>query len=234
MGELPWPAKLYGAALMLAALAMAVGLLLPARDLGAREAVLAIGCGALTTVVWLHPIPLAFKRKLFLDTIVLVAAVLLLPPGLATLAIGAGTLLAHVLRRQDRAEAAFNAAQSMLQAGALGLILWYVGGVDRLAIGGPDVLAVTAIASVSTFVIGNLSVATMVALETGAPSPHVWYQTIRNADVSEYLGHGAQAALGVAAALLIEANPWTLPVVALPAFSIYGFLQRTGRLRWRA
>ena len=234
MAVLPWPAKLYGAALTLAALAMAVGLLLPVRVPGAREAVLAIGCGALAAVAWLHPIPLAFKRKLFLDTIVLVAAVLLLPPGLATLAIGAGTLLAHVLRRQDRAEATFNAAQSMLQAGALGLILWHTGGVDRLVIDGPDVLAVTAIAGVITFVIGNLSVATMVALEAGTPPPRVWHQTIRNADGFEYLGHGAQAALGVAAALLVEVNPWTLLVAAIPTLAIYGLLQRTARLRWRA
>ncbi|CAA9568747.1 MAG: diguanylate cyclase/phosphodiesterase (GGDEF & EAL domains) with PAS/PAC sensor(s) [uncultured Thermomicrobiales bacterium] len=239
MAGLPRPAKLYGAGLTLAALALTVGLLAPTRAPGAREAALAIGCGGLTALAWLHPIPLAFKRKLFLDTIGLVAAVLLLPPGLAALAVGAGTLLAQALRGEDLPQAGFNAAQTMVQAGVTGLIL---AAADRGAggpaapavVNGPDVLAVTAIAGVSTFVIGNLSVATMIALEAGTPPPRVWYQIFRNADAIEYLGHGAQVALGVVAALLVAADPWTLPIVALPALVIYGLLQRTARLRWRA
>src|SRR5688500_15574073 len=144
---------------MLAALALAVGLVVPAAALSAREAILAVGWGGLTALAWRHPIPLAFKRKLLLDTSVLVAAVLLLPPGPATLATGGGTLLAHARRGQDRAEAGFNTAQAMLQAGITGLILWgTVGAVDRRAIEGPQVLVATAIASVSTYVVGNLAV----------------------------------------------------------------------------
>ncbi len=239
MAELPRSAKLYGGALTLAALALAVGLLAPSEVPGTRDGLLAIGCGGLTVLAWLHPIPLAFKRKLFLDTSVLVAAVLLLPPGLATLAVGMGTLLAQALRGEDRAQATFNTAQAMVQAGATSLILsgvdWGVGAAaDPMVVNGPDVLAVTAIASVSTFVVGNISVATMIALETGTPPPRLWYQTLRNADGIEYLGHGAQVALGVVATLLAAADPWTLPIVALPVFAIYGLLQRTAKLRWRA
>jgi diguanylate cyclase (GGDEF)-like protein len=235
MTVLPWQAKLYGVALTLAALALVAGLLISTTAPSAREAILAIVCGGLTALAWLYPIPLAFKRKLFLDTSVLVAAVLLLPPGPATLAVGVGTLLAHVLRRQEWAEASFNTAQSMLQAGTTGLILLAThGAVDLHAIDGPDLLTATAIAAVSTFVIGNLCVTTMVALEAGTPPPRIWYQALRNADPIEYLGHGAQTALGVVGALLVAADAWTLPIVALPAIAIYGLLQRTARLRWRA
>ena len=235
MAELPWPAKLYSAALTLTALGLVAELLMPVRALGAQEALLATGCGGLTALAWLHPIPLAFKRKLFLDTSVIGAAVLLLPPGLATVAIGAGTFLAHALRREDWAQATFNTAHTMLQTGVTGLILWGASGVvDRVPADGPAVLEVTAIVSVSTFVIGYLSVTTLIALETGVPPPRLWYQTITNADLLEYLGHGAQAALGVGAALLVATAPWTLPIVALPALTIYGLLQRTARLRWRA
>lgn len=236
MAEYPWPARLYIAALTLAALGMVVGLLMPVRAVGAQEALLAVACGGLTALAWLHPIPLGFKRKLFLDTIVIAAAVLLLPSGLATVAIGAGTFLAHALRREDRTQATFNTAQTMLQTGATGLILWggASGGVDRVPADGPAVLVVTAIVGVSTFAIGYLSVTTLIALEIGESPPRIWYQTIANADSLEYLGHAAQAALGVAAALLVAVNPWMLPILALPALSLYGLLQRADHHRWRA
>src|SRR5918998_6583166 len=134
MAELPRPAKLYSAALTLAALGLVAGLLMSVRAMGPREALLTTGCGGLAALAWLYPIPLAFKRKLFLDTSVIAAAVLLLPPGLATVAIGAGTFLAHALRREDWEQATFNTAHTMLQTGATGLILWggTSGGVDRV------------------------------------------------------------------------------------------------------
>ena len=232
---LPWPAKLYSAVLTVAALGLAIALLIPAGVPGARAALLAAGCGGLTALAWLHPIPLAFKRKLFFDTSVIVAAILLLPPGLAAMAIGAGTFLAHALRREDWAQATFNTAQIMLQTGITGLLLQSASGIfERVPGEGPAVLGVTVMASVSTFIIGNLAVTTMIALETGTSPPRIWYQAITNADAVEYLGHGAQVALGVAAALLVMADSWTAPIVTLPALAIYGLLQRTANLRWRA
>ncbi len=235
MADLPTPAKLYGAVLTLAALCLAVGLLVRRGAPDPEASLLAIGCGGLAALAWLHPIPLAFKRKLVLDTIVIVAAVLLLPAGLATVAIGAGTLVAHAVRREDRAQTAFNTAQTMLQTGGTGILLWgSYGTADHVLTDGPAVLAVTAIASLSTYLIGNLAVTTMIALESGVPPTRLWIQTIANADLIEFVSHAAQVGLGIAAALLVAADAWTFPILALPALTIYGLLERTARLRWRA
>jgi len=235
VATLPFPARLYSAVLTAVALGLSIALLIPAGVPDTRGVLSAIGFGGLTALAWLHPVPLAFKRKLFFDTSVIVAAVLLLPPGRAALIIGAGTLIAHVLRREEWGQGVFNAAQTMLQTVITGLILGDARGVmERVPADGPALLAVTAIASASTFLISNLSVTTMIGLETGVSPPQMWYQAIRNADLIEYLGHGAQVALGVAAALLIAADTWTAPIIALPALTIYGLLQRTARLRWRA
>ncbi len=232
---LPLPARLYCAVLTAVSLGLSIALLIPAGVPDARGVLSAIGFGGLTALAWLHPVPLAFKRKLFFDTSVIVAAVLLLPLGRAALIIGAGTLIGHVLRREDWGQGLFNVAQTMLQTVITGLLLGDTRGImEPVPTDGPALLAVTAIASVSTFLIGNLSVTTMIALETGVSPPQMWYQAIRNADLIEYLGHGAQVALGVAAALLIAADTWTAPIIALPALTIYGLLQRTARLRWRA
>src|SRR5688572_29900993 len=102
MTELPLPARLYIVALTLSALGLAACLLAADESLGSGTQVVPIAGAGVMAIAWLYPLHLSFKRKLLLDTSVLVALILLLPPGVAMVVAGAGTLLAHAIRRDDR------------------------------------------------------------------------------------------------------------------------------------
>ena len=67
-------------------------------------------------VAWLFPLPFAYQTKLYLDTSVIIASIMLFDPGVAILVAATGTIVAHALRRRTAAESIFNAAQTALQA----------------------------------------------------------------------------------------------------------------------
>lgn len=236
MNELRWPAKLYIAAVSLAAAGLtALSILLP---VGAPDRVptgLAWMFGGLMTAAWLFPLPLSYKRKLYLDTCVLIAAILLFQPVVAMLIAGGGTALSHLIRRQDGVQAAFNSAQIMLQAGLGGLIVATgVIDADRSLFAGPEQAMILVVASTVIFLVDNILVSTMVGLDSElALLPH-WYQTILSANRVQYLSHLAQVSLGVIAAILSDAYPWTLPLLFLPAVAIYRLLEHNVRLRGQA
>ena len=86
-----------------------------------------------------------------------VAAIILLQPGVAMIAVGTGTLLAQVIRRQDPAQSAFNAAQTMLQAAVGGVIVTGADGrISAHSPGDPLVLALVLVASAAIFLITNV------------------------------------------------------------------------------
>jgi diguanylate cyclase (GGDEF)-like protein/PAS domain S-box-containing protein len=235
MSGLPWSARLYFAALVLAALALALVLAARVEPPGPGESLLAAACAGLLAVAWLYPLSLSFKRKLLLDTSVLIATILLFPPGVAVLVAGAGTLLAQAVRRQDWVQAAFNTAQMMLQtaAGALTLAALDGGAVGEPA-SGPRVVGAVAVAGVVMLAVNNLTVATIIGLQSRISVPQVWRQTMIDADRVEYLGYLAQIGLGVLAAVLIDADLWLLPFLLVPTIAIYILLEHNIRLRRQA
>ncbi len=235
MSPLPWPAKLSIATLAIAAVGLTVGLLVAVPTPSLEETVLALACTGFMAAACLHPVPLSYRRTMVLDTGVVVAAVLLFPPGAAMLIAGAGTLLAYAIRRGDWVEGAFNAAQAMLQAAAGELVLAAGGeSVGRAVVDGPATAALIVGAGMAMFTVSNLSTATMVALQAGESVPRAWYRTAKNAGWEEYVGHLVQVGLGVASAVLIRVAPWTLPLLLTPAVVISGLLGRSMELRWQA
>src|SRR6188508_1477365 len=102
MSELGRATRLYIGVLLavsLAALALSVVWMTPVSTSEIVQSCLFAGAIALA---WLFPVPIAARTKFYVDTAVIAAAVLLLQPALAILAVGTGTLVAHGLRRADR------------------------------------------------------------------------------------------------------------------------------------
>src|SRR3954447_9768398 len=108
MADLPLPARLYFTVLGLSVLGLMARLLRFAAPPDRAMLLQAVVGVALLTAAWLYPLPKSFKQSIYLDTSVLIAAIVLLPPGLAMVVAGAGTLLAHLIRRQDWVQSAFN------------------------------------------------------------------------------------------------------------------------------
>ena len=235
MSELRLSARLYIGALALAALA---GLLVNLAHTGlpsGERALLAAVCAGFMTVAFLFPLPAAQKQKLYLDTSVLVAAILLFEPGTAMVIAGTGTFLAHAIRRQPWLQGLFDSAQTMLQALAGGLALAAAGATARpVLVDHPVHLLPLAGAAGAMYLVNTLAVSTIVGLQLGQPAPRVWWRSTVEAGRAVHLAHLAQLALGLLAALIADGHPWALALLVPPAVAVHRALEGHARLRHRA
>ncbi len=182
MNSLRPAAKLYLAAVALAALGVTAVTLAHATPPDRDRAALALALTGAMAVAWRFPLPLVAGTKLPLDTAVLVAAILLFEPGVALLIAGTGTLVAHSLRRQPWDQAVFNTAQVVLMAAVGGLLLAGMGWrVDRLGLDQPgSALPIVAVAA-AMYLLNVLVVATIVALQAEGAFPHAWRRAVGDA-----------------------------------------------------
>jgi hypothetical protein len=229
VGPLGRSAAIYIAAVTAAALGLLPALLDGLRALDAAQALTAVSLAACMTLAFLYPLGLGFKSKLVLDTGVIFAAILLFDPAVAMLVAGAGTVLAHLIRHDDRAQCIFNSAQTMLQAAAGGLLLtlvdWGIAGLQRAT---PEQVLALAGAALLMYLLNTISVATIIALDEGLPPLTIWRGLVGPADVVE---RGLQYSIGLTAAATLAAYPWLLPAFSLPAAGLYLTLRGWPRLR---
>ncbi|MEA2527826.1 MAG: hypothetical protein QOF73_5053 [Thermomicrobiales bacterium] len=228
MNTLRPSARRYIAALSGAAVALALFALIRMGLPTGRQAVLAIALAALVAVAWLFPLPISFKTHLYLDTSVVVAAILTLEPGLAILVAGLGAVAAHRIRHEDAAQSVFNASQAMVQA-AVGAAVLSLGGwnVHDPGFGSPLLGMVILSAGGAMTLVTDLAVATMVALQSGVSVLRGWSQSVIHADGAERTMALAQIGLGIIGAVLIATFPWTLFLMLIPAVAVYFSLSRS-------
>ncbi|HKG25689.1 MAG TPA: hypothetical protein VKB09_08570, partial [Thermomicrobiales bacterium] len=133
--------KLYLWWLFAAAASTTFALLAVADHLRAGQIALAVALAAAVTAAYVVPLNGGHRVVHTLETVAILPAIFLLPPGVAMLIAVCGTLIAHPLRshawwlapnlrRMSWAETIFNSSSMALQAGAaalaLGLIGWEV------------------------------------------------------------------------------------------------------------
>ncbi len=87
MTPLPWSLRIYIAGMVILVTCSAILAILCADPPAPSDLILAVVLGGLMMIAWLEPFPLSFKRKLYLDTTVVVAAILVLQPGVAMIAV---------------------------------------------------------------------------------------------------------------------------------------------------
>jgi signal transduction histidine kinase len=183
-----------------------------------RDAILAaIFCGLQAIAVG-FPLELAPQQKLSLYTVVTFAAVLLFEPGIAVLVAAVGTLLAEVARRQPWYQVLFNCSQTVLQAGAAGLLLDLAGWnfADVTFDDEGAFLAVLGAVSVM-HVIDVVAVGMVAGLEAG----HELSTIVRQLASSSGIEDLSQFALGLITAIAVDAYVWTLPLLLLLAVYVY-------------
>jgi hypothetical protein len=234
MNTLSRPAAIYVAALSLMALGLSVKLVAPIAAPATVTAMQAAICAVLMTAAWLRPIPFGAQRKLYLDDSVLVATILLLRPGVAMVVAGAGTLLAHVIRREDRVQAVFNASQITLKAGSGAVVLVAFGaGFSGEVAGDFQSLGLILVASLVMFVANLLMVSTMVALFTGESLLLVWSQSAREVNHFDVLAYLMQVSIGGCIAAVTSVASWALVSLLLPTFILFKLMERNNARQWR-
>lgn len=184
----------------------------------------------LMTAVVLFPMHWDFKTKLTLDLCVIFAATLIFEPGLAMLVVGSGTVLAQAVRREPWEQTLFNTSQSMLQAGAGGIVLASAGWrFERLVFTWPESVVVLVAAGV-VYAVNTLLLSVMVQLQ----SHYRPLTVLRELSGFDAVGLLSQLALGVLAAVLADGHPWLLPALLPPALAVYRSTERNVRLREQA
>ena len=229
-------ANRYLIAIVLAALATAVVALSHASaPNNSARIVLAVSLAAAGMLAQLFPLHFAEKTKLYLDTAVLVAAVILFEPGIALLLMGAGSMLAHVARREPWDQTLFNTAQVvLLAAGGSALLIAAGWRGDQPALDHPQWVLFVAAVGVLMILSSDLIVSTMVALQLGEPLRQSWWQALVPSDRTEGLTYLAQVGLGLLVAGVADAHTWMVALLLLPAASVHQALSHHIRLRRQA
>jgi hypothetical protein len=218
MDELRLPARLYVAALPAAATAAVAVAILAASPPDGERLVLAGAVALLVALAYLFPVPFGAKTKTQLDTGAVLAAALLLAPGLAALAVALGAVAAQLRRRVTLPEVAVNGAQTALQGLAAGLVLGATGWdaaaprFDR-----PGALLALLLALGAAHAVNVAAVAAAVAFQTAQPLPAVLRQLALAFGRGDYALLVGQALLAFLAAAVLAHHAWLLLLLLPPA-----------------
>jgi hypothetical protein len=174
----------------------------------AENALLAGAFAGLMTLAFSCPLPFAFRTKLYLDTAVVVAAIMVFEPGVAALIAATGALLGHAVRREFVEQAIFNAGQVTIQT-LVGALILAALGVEPGTHHPSDPVAVAAVtvAALAMIPVNTWLVATIVGIQSRLSILRFWREATLDADPSEWFGNLAQLGLGLLAAILVFHHP---------------------------
>lgn len=178
-------------------------------------------------VAWLFPLPFAAQSKLYLDTSVIVASVMLFEPGVAMFIAALGTATAHFLRRRSFGESFFNTSQAALQAAVGGLILMLSGwSSEAFRLDGLRSFLAIVGASVAIYAINTCLLAAVISLQTANRFTRTWAESAADTSPAAILAHLAQLAVGIVGAIAAAAISWAVVLLVLPAITVYTLTSR--------
>lgn len=235
MDVIPWRTQIYLGLVASAALFAAAFAVSDSGRPDTAQVVLAAGLGLAMLAAWMRPVPLSFKTHFYLDTVVVVAAILILEPGPAIVALGSGTLIAQVFSRRLWDESLFNTAQAMLQV-AVGSWLLTSAGWDPTSpqYGDPRLVIAIIISGFAVLLANQILVGGIVSLQAAMNPFDVWTSSMLVSSRAEILGHVAQVGLGIVAAHLALTHPWMLVLLAFPISALYSAATQSFEFRRRA
>jgi PAS domain-containing protein len=225
-------ARLYITGLTALAIACLSVLLARTSRPDAGSLLLSLGLLAALSVAIRYPLPFAWKTRLYLDTCVVMAAVLLLEPGPAMLLVVLAPLSSGLRHRDGRAEVLFYSSQMGLQAAAGSLTLAALGwDIAAPPFDRPAALLAVLAAGIVMYLVNTVSVATIVGLQESQSPARVWFTSTSNIDRAEAAAHLAQVGVGLLTAIVADAHPWAVVLLALPTVAVYASLDRHVKIR---
>ena len=222
MAPLRPAAKLFLAAMALGAVGVVMAALALAGPPMLDRRPLALVLAGGMAVAGLFPLPFVARTKLYLDTAIILTAVLLLDPATVVLVAGFGALLGEALRRQPWDQAVFNSAQATLQAGAGAAVLATAGWrADQVRFDWPPSLLVALVAAAAMWLFTSVTTATIVSLQEGTSLLALWTGAFSQLDRVEAAAEVAQVAIGILVAALAHATGWLAALLLLPTGALY-------------
>ena len=225
---------IYMAVLGAVAVAAVVAAILRGGSISLDHAPMAALLLGLMTLAGRRPLPFGTHARLYLDTAVVLAAVLLLPPGLALLIAGIGWLAANLPHHTEWIEATFNGVQGVLLAASAAAVLTVTGLWHRdHPFAHPGFLAGIILAGLAMHVVNTVTLAGILAISGKENVVSAWLR-VAWPDAVDGLGFVAQWGLALLAAVIADARPWALILLVIPGLLVLGALDRHARLRVRA
>lgn len=229
MQELPRAAHRYIVAIVVAACtALSIALRTDPNVTG-RELIIAAVLAAGVALAWRFPVQLQPGKHLFVDVAPALVAVLTLPAGWAMVAVGGGTIAAHLLRSRpwDIAESSFNGSRNILYVGIGGATLALLG-VDptrSLAEQLAGLVAVPA-AMAAMFLFNGAALALMIALRRDRSPWRVFIETTLPEDPVDIITVASLSGLAIVAAILLAEHAWAGTLLLPPIIATLVSLRR--------
>jgi diguanylate cyclase (GGDEF)-like protein len=196
-----------------------------------HDALLALLIAGCTTLAITFPVHSGPQQTMTLNGSAIFAAVLLLEPQTAIITVGLGTLLGQFARRAAPVELLFNTLQTMLQTAAGGFVLWLVNwNYEALTVTDWSVVPVLLLAILAIEAVNVVLVAGIITFE----SDDSFSSSLRVVLPRDIISTAAPYALGLLAAVAINAHLWTLPLLLFLALEVRRSSQRYVQLRQQA
>lgn len=222
--------KLY-VGLVAAAGAVVMALSVWARPIqpAAATIALSVAFATLTGLAGIYPIPLSPKIKATVATAPAFAAVLLLSPGLATIAAAAGALSSELVHHRRFPYVLFNTATAAIYVGAAALAYSTLMSPGTSIYAWPSGILAAAAAAALIFVLNRALVTEAAALQRHENAFHLWLPEWKQ-DVTQ---EGALFSLGFAGAIAMHFVIWSIIPLVLPVAIIYKTMAKTVALSKR-
>jgi hypothetical protein len=152
-----------------------------------------------------------------------IAALILARPSVLTLAVGAGIIVGHTLRRWAPYKAAFNVGQFLVAVTLAQIVFRSLHAHGALQ---PRTWLATGLAMAVYAAVNASLVALVISLVEKRPFPAVLLPPLP-ANALHFLGN---TVIGLGGAMMWSASPWVFPLVVVPlvtAFIVYRMLLRT-------
>ena len=211
-----------------AAAVLAPAVVLSARVRSGDHLLVAALLGVALLAAYRFPVHLTDKTKVSVDTAILLAAVLLLPPELAIAMAGVMAAVHELVEHTSWQQSVFNAAQTTLYVAAGARVFHAIAGPGSPPLlAEPSALLAALVAVAVMHALNTAAVAVAAALQLGRSPLAFWLDGI-GVDLPE---HGALAATGVLLAIATQSYPWVLPLLAGPLVLVYLSLRTRAELR---
>lgn len=182
---------------------------------------LTVALAALIGLAGVYPIPISAKIKANVATAPAFAAVLLLSPGLATIAAVLGVTASELVQKRRLPYTAFNAATAALYVGGAALAYAAVKSEGSLYTWPSAVLA-AALAAIVMYAVNRVAVVEAVALQQHKSAFRLWLAGWKQDAFQEL----ALFSLGFAGAISIHLVTWSIMPLVLPVIIVYRAMAR--------
>lgn len=200
---------------------------------GGWDLVASVTLGLLISLGRLFPLPVAFRRRMVIDTAPLFAAGLLLPPHLAALvsvtAIAPAELITGLRSQLHTRQVVFNTCQAMAGVSAAAVVMSQFAASDDIARLDGAAVAGLFLGGIAMFVVNDLMIFSVVWAQVGLRFHRMVWDYVRNRNDLPF--DLALYAAGALTAVVGSGRPLLLWVLALPLPVVYRAMRNQVALR---